>query len=139
MQRASMLLLPMLLFSFLTISPFNTHAAVEWSMIKQLDLGVGALGMVMSPEGDKLYVLVEGEVRIYSPVDGVLSDRIPVDKGMDGIAFSPRNEALILSSSDSGIVQFVRLEFTFEIDVSGRPFKGTENAPVTVAVFSDYQ
>jgi len=139
MQRASVFLLSFLFLPVLILSPFNTHAAVEWSVIKQLELDKGPLGMVMSPDGEKLYVLVKGEVRIYSPVDGKLSDKIPVDKAMDAIAFSPKNEALILSSSGSGVVQFVRLEFTFSIDVTGRPFKGPENAPVTVAVFSDYQ
>lgn len=139
MQRNSIFMLSLLLLALTALFPFNAHAAVEWSVIKQLELGTKSLGMAMSPEGDKLYVLVKGEVRVYSPVDGTLLDRIQVDKAMDSIAYSPRNQALILSNSTSGVIQFVHLEFTVEIDVAGRPFKGPENAPVTIAVFSDYQ
>lgn len=139
MQKNGIFILSLVFLAVSAFFPSYAHAAVEWNVVKQLELGTKSLGMVMSPEGDKLYVLVKGEVRVYSPVDGTLSDKIPVDKGIDAIAYSPRNRTLVLSNSTSGVIQFVHLEFTVEINVAGRPFKGPENAPVTVAVFSDYQ
>ncbi|OAD21241.1 DSBA oxidoreductase [Candidatus Thiomargarita nelsonii] len=33
----------------------------------------------------------------------------------------------------------IQLEFIQKIDISERPFKGSKEAPVTIAVFSDYQ
>jgi hypothetical protein len=33
----------------------------------------------------------------------------------------------------------VRISFVMDIDISGLPFKGAADAPVVVAMFSDYQ
>jgi protein-disulfide isomerase len=44
-----------------------------------------------------------------------------------------------LSSSGSKTLKILKLQDLYEVDLSGLPFKGPENAPVTVVVFSDYQ
>jgi len=62
-----------------------------------------------------------------------------VGKGFDRLIYSPRSSSLILTSSSEKAVKVIQLEAIHKTDMSGLPFKGPENAPVTIAVFSDYQ
>jgi hypothetical protein len=62
-----------------------------------------------------------------------------VDGQFDRLAHSPKDNTVVLSSSSGRSLKFIELELVYEFDVSELPFKGLENAPVTVAVFGDYQ
>jgi hypothetical protein len=55
------------------------------------------------------------------------------------LSYSPKENALILTSSAVKKIQVLKLETVHEIDTSGLPSKGPENAPVTIVVFSDFQ
>jgi hypothetical protein len=55
------------------------------------------------------------------------------------LAYSPKENELVLTSTAGKKLQIIRLDPVYDIDISGLPFKGPENAPVTIAVFSDYQ
>ena len=70
---------------------------------------------------------------------GTITDRIPVDKTFDRIASLPRQDTLVISSSAKKAVQVVLLEPVYKIDVTGSPFRGPQDAPVTLVVFDDYQ
>ena len=118
---------------------FPVHADVEWTTKRKLDLGVKPLDSALSADGQKLFILAPGEVLVYSIPQGKVTSRIPVGKGFDRITFSPLDNSLMLTSSSKKALEVVQLEFIQDIDVSGLPFKGPENARVTIAVFSDYQ
>ncbi len=49
------------------------------------------------------------------------------------------NHLLILSSNSNNQVDMVRIDLINEIEIQGSPFKGKADAPVTIAVFDDYQ
>jgi len=121
------------------ISPHIARAEVEWKVIKDLDLKKTPLDVAPSLDGKWLYVLTPGEVVIYSFVDGTITDRISVDKSFDKIASLPRPDALVVSSSAKKSLQIVLLERSYRIDVTGSPFRGPQEAPVTIVVFDDYQ
>jgi hypothetical protein len=70
---------------------------------------------------------------------GTITDRIPVDKAFDKIATLPRADTLVISSSAKKAVQIVLLEPLYKIDVTGSPFRGPQDARVTIVVFDDYQ
>jgi len=55
------------------------------------------------------------------------------------IASSPSGSYLLLADSKDNTVELVQISFVVDIDISGLPFKGPADAPVVVAVFSDYQ
>jgi hypothetical protein len=59
------------------------------------------------------------------------------------VLFSRADNTLIVTSSSEKILKTIQLEFIQNIDITGLPFKGPAkgpaNAPVTVAVFNDYQ
>lgn len=45
----------------------------------------------------------------------------------------------ILSSRTGSTVQLITLDFIQNINVTGSPFKGPADAPIAIAVFSDFQ
>jgi len=55
------------------------------------------------------------------------------------VIHSASDNTLILSSRSGQALEIIQLEPVYRIDVSGLPFKGAAQAPVTIAVFSEYQ
>lgn len=119
--------------------PQHTQAALEWSKIRDLNLNTSPLDISPSADGQWLFILTPGEILIYSISEEKITDRIPVDKDFDRITASPRANTLTITSSTKKTLQIILLEYIQEIDITGLPFKGPEDAPVTVAVFTDYQ
>ncbi|MBW1920394.1 MAG: hypothetical protein DRH11_10270 [Deltaproteobacteria bacterium] len=133
-----------LLFFFITlIGPFSlaahARADISLSTIKQIPLGSQPLDVAASPDGRKIYILLEKEIAVYSLREGRITNHLPLSQRFDRLTFSPRINALILSSSSEKTVSVVEIEDIFKINISGAPFHGPENAPVTVVVFGDYQ
>ena len=142
MRKTPVLLLSLLLgLTLLASSPGGAHATVELSVEAKVDLGAPVRDTVSAADGQSLYVLVEGEVLLYSLAAGKVTERIAVDKAFDRLALSNRNRAeyLVLSSTSSPTLEILALEFVQTFDLAGLPVKGREDAPVTIAVFSDYQ
>jgi hypothetical protein len=117
----------------------TTSAMVDWQEIKQLNLEEQPLDITASLNGDFIFVLVPGAVLVYGETEDKPMNRIPVDQGFDRITWSERNKTLILTSTSSKTVKLLQLEEVHRLDLSGLPFKGTPDAPVTVVVFSDYE
>jgi hypothetical protein len=119
--------------------PQVVQAALEWRIIKDLDLTTSPLDVAPSADGQRVFVLTPGEVLVYSVQEGKVIDQIPVDKQFDRIASSPRADILTLTSSTEKALRMILLEAVYQIDTTGLPFKGAPDAPVTIAVFMDYQ
>lgn len=117
----------------------TTSAMVDWQEIKQLNLEEQPLDITASLNGDFIFVLVPGAVLVYGETEDKPINRIPVDQGFDRITWSERNKTLILTSTSSKTVKLLQLEEVHRLDLSGLPFKGAPDAPVTVVVFSDYE
>jgi DNA-binding beta-propeller fold protein YncE len=132
------IILPMM-FIFFTAFHTQSFAAVESTVIQTLNLDSPPLDVAVSPDGEKLYILTDnGNILIYS-AKGKLTDTIKVDKDIDAIRVSRSGDVLFLSSQKSKQVQVVLLDFIQVIDVAGSPYKGPDNAPVVITVFSDFQ
>jgi protein-disulfide isomerase len=117
----------------------SSHATVEMTIARTMTLEETPLDTAMSAGGKYIFVLTDkGTVLVYTP-EGKLSDTIPVDKSVDSIKSGPREEILLLVSSKKKTVQIAVLEFVQEINTSGSPFKGAADAPVTIALFTDFQ
>ncbi len=114
-------------------------AEVEWTTTKQLELEQSPIDVATSSDGAMIFILSPGEVLIYTPSKGRITDRVPVDGSFDKLTYSSRDNSLILSSSLGRALEIIRLETIHDIPVTGMPFLGTEDAPVTIAVFNDYQ
>jgi len=137
MKKIFATLLMMVIFS--TAFYTQSFAVVESNVIQTLNLDSPPLDVAVSPDGEKLYILTEnGNILIYSGT-GKLTDTLKVDKDIDAIRISRSGDVLFLSSQKSKQVQIVLVDFIQVIDVTGSPYKGPDNAPVVITVFSDFQ
>jgi hypothetical protein len=129
------LLVPVIL---LTLCP-QSSGLVDWDVKKTLKIEKTPVDVAVSLNGRWVFVLTaQGSILIYSG-DGRLEDEITVGKHVDGIKVGPEQDILILSSRKNKTVEILVLDFIRNIDVSNSPFKGPTDAPVTIAVFSDFQ
>ncbi len=119
--------------------PQALQAEVEWKVIKDLDVKATPLDVTSSADGKWLFILTPGEILVYSFPEGRITDQIPVDKDFDRIASLPRPDMVTISSSAKKKVQIISLEAVYKIDLSDLPFKGPQDAKVTLVVFDDYQ
>jgi len=114
-------------------------AVVDWNIHKTLKLDTQPLDVAVSENGNSIFVLTgSGKILVYSS-DGHLKDKIDVGNHVDQIKSGPGEEWLFLSSRKNKTIEILHIDFIQHIDISGSPFKGPENAPVVIAVFSDFQ
>jgi protein-disulfide isomerase len=117
----------------------SSHAEVKVNVYRTLNLQESPVDTAISVGGKYIFVLTDkGTVLVYTP-DGRLDDTIPVDKSVDSIKAGPGENILFLVSSKKKTIEIVILEFVQNIDISGAPFKGPDNAPVTIVEFTDFQ
>jgi hypothetical protein len=129
------------LLALFIVAVFGTgsRAAVEWHIQKQLKIDATPLDVAVTPDGKRIFVLTAaGEILIYRP-DGRMQDKINVGKHIDQIEMGPREDLLLLKSRKDRTVEILVLDFIEKIDISGSPFKGPADAPVQIAVFSDFE
>ena len=114
-------------------------AEVELRTFKQYQLSEPPVDIAVSKAGKWVYVLTDnGTIRVFT-LEGDLKDEVQVGRNVNRIEPGPQDHILFLSNTKDGTVQMVLFEFIHDIDVTGSPFKGPADAPVTVAVFSDFE
>lgn len=119
----------------------TAHAAesVEWNVVKTLQLEATPVDVVISSDGKRIFVLTDkGDIVIYSNLEKPEAT-IEVGPEITQMKLGPGGNTLILTSRDKKSVEIVTLDFMQTIEFSGAPFKGPENAPIVIAVFSDFQ
>ena len=132
---SSAIFLAVLIFCFSSLA----WGEVEKSVTKSLKLESKPIAVAVSGNGKFTFILAEGgKVLIYDS-DGTLKDTVDVSKTVVSIGSSLNGDVLFLADGNSNTLEVVKLDYVVEIDVSDLPFKGPENAPVVIAVFSDYQ
>lgn len=115
------------------------YAGMEWTVLKEIKLGFEPLDVAISYDGQSMFVLVPEQILIYSISKGMVTNRIKIDKGFDRLAYSTKTNTLIVSSNAGKRLRIIQIEEIHDISISGLPYKGPADAPVTIAVFSDYQ
>ena len=117
----------------------TASAELEWTFRKPVPLTSAPLDNAVSADGQLLFLLSPGEIAVYSLARNKTINTIPIDPDYDRISVSPKGNRLIVTSSTGKSLKIIDLEFIFNIAISGLPLKGPADAPVTIAVFSDYQ
>lgn len=114
-------------------------AALDWNVIQTFNLKDPPLDVAFSTSRNKVFILTgEGQIQVYEP-NGTLDETMDVGKGFDRLWHIQGSDVLLLSSHEKKTVQIIELNFVEQIDISGSPFRGPENAPVVVAVFSEFE
>lgn len=112
---------------------------IDWSVAKQWKMDAEPLDFVQSLDNKKVFVLgSDSKVHIYTP-EGTQIGTIPVDKDITHIDIAPRGETLYLINKKEKQYKALDISVTQDIDISGSPFLGNENAPVAIVIFSDFQ
>lgn len=114
-------------------------AQTTWQVQQTLTFENEPLDMVMAPRSRRVYILnKQGEILIYA-LSGKLKGKIDVGADVRRINAGPRKDMLYLLNPKNKTMQSITIDLTENIDVQGSPFKGPQAAPVTIAVFSDFQ
>lgn len=130
----------LLLFLFIVLFPGSTaFAAFQLTGQQNIDVGAKALDVAVSQDGKWTFVLTAGGTVQVLSWKGQKVQTINTGGDYERIEFATPGNRLILSGGDSTEILVVVLDLIHEIDISGSPFKGPVNAPVIIAVFSDYQ
>ena len=129
------ILLIALLFSFSAMA----QAEVEKGASKILKLDAKPIDMAVSADGKYTFILAAGGKILILDNAGQLKDTLQVSESVVSIGTSPGGDFLLLADSKADTLELLKISFVVDIDISGLPFKGPADAPVVIAVFSDYQ
>ena len=114
-------------------------AEVEMGQAKTFKLDAKPIDMTTSADGKYTFVLAEGGKVFILDSSGTVKDSLTVSESVVSIGTSPEGDFLLLADSKSNTLEVVKISFVVDVDISGLPFKGPANAPVVIAVYSDYQ
>lgn len=133
----------LILIAFSLVIPLRSQIAaaedVEWETVNTLQMEAPSRDVAFSPDGSKIFVLSEtGKVNIYSAA-GEPKGTIEVGKEADQIRVGPKGDLLIVNSRRNKSIRVIQLEYVQDIDISGSPFKGPEDAPVVLTIFDDFE
>ncbi len=138
-------LIPAISFLMLVYAPMQATAQtqpenrIKWSVQQSWQIGTEPLDFAQSLDNTKVFILgSDSQVHVYD-INGNKIGSIPVDKGVIAIDIAPRGEALYLINKTKRTYTALDISVIRNIDTSGAPFLGDENAPISIIVFSDFQ
>ncbi|HHP7235249.1 MAG TPA: thioredoxin domain-containing protein [Desulfobacterales bacterium] len=138
-MRIRWMLISIWLLFAVALPPATPAAVMDWNVIKTLKIKDDPIDLAFSTSRNQIYVLTAaGEILVYA-ADGSLVESIAVGNGFDQMRHIQGSDILFLTSRKDKTVKIIELEYVQEIDLSGSPSKGPENAPVKIAVFTDFQ
>lgn len=114
-------------------------AEVQWNIVKSLSLDSVPRDVTITPDGQTLYILTDkGDILVYGN-DGILKDTINIGPHADSLKIGQNGDVLYVVSREKKTIDMVQLDFLRHINTDGSPFQGPADAPVVIAVFSDFQ
>lgn len=117
----------------------STESTVEWNVDAQWQLAATPIDIAHSLDGKYVFVLAQDQkIYVYNAA-GKLEGSIPVDPGVTAIDLAPRAEKLFLINDKTKKFTALTIDFVRKINTAGSPSLGPENAPVTIALFTDFE
>ena len=114
-------------------------AQVDWKVYRTLELESAPRDMLVAPGNQRVYILNDqGEIAIYT-FNGQLKGKIMVGPDALQIEAGPVDDMLFVLREGRNAIESIRITIAEELDIQGSPFKGAADAPVTLAIFSDFQ
>lgn len=112
---------------------------VEWFTKTKWSLPAKPEAFVHSLDGKRVYVLGEdSKVHVLTP-NGKLLGSIEVDEGVIDIDIAPYGEQLFLLNAKDNSFTNLSVSLVADLAAGSSPFKGPENAPVTITLFTDFE
>jgi DNA-binding beta-propeller fold protein YncE len=123
----------------LTVPESGQDNRIEWTVQQNWPTAGQTLDMVHSMDGKFVYILNnKQQVQVFSN-QGKLQGSIPVEEGVSAIDIAPQGEKLYLINNKTQTFSSVGVSYVIDIDVTGSPIEGLADAPVTIAVFTDFE
>ena len=136
MRRSAILILATLL---VLATSAGTMAEVEWNVVQSLSLDSAPRDVTVTLDGRTLYILTEkGDILVYDN-RGNLKETIAIGPHADSLKIGQNEDVLYVISRKKKTIETIQLDFIKQINIEGAPFQGPEDAPVVIAVFSDFQ
>ena len=115
------------------------QAEVDWDVLKTLKINDTPLDVAFSSKHNYIYVLTaKGQILVFDPAGRQL-DQMDAGGEFDQMRVVPGSDVLFLTSRKNRLVQIVQLGFVQQVNTSDSPFKGRPDAPVVIAVFSEFE
>ena len=133
LRDVCILLLVLLLSSSLAV------AEVEKGASRSIKLDAKPIDMTTTADGKYTFVLAEGGKVLIIDSSGTVKDTLKVSDSAISIGTSPDGSYLLLADSKANTLEVLQISFVVDVDISGLPYKGPADAPVVIAMFSDYQ
>ncbi len=112
---------------------------LEWKVVHEMKLNESPKAVVHSLDGKLVFFLTKNNNVLIYTQQGQLKGTIPVENGVSNIDITPRGELLFLINEKTNKYKAISINFISDINISGSPFLGLENAPVVLVNFTDYQ
>jgi protein-disulfide isomerase len=133
-----MRLLSLILISLLSLTASAFAGVVNLQELITLQLNTVPKQITSTVDGRRLYVLTQdSQILVYS-LAGDLQGTISVDPDIDHISpLGPQHLLLQKTGKKQAVVAM--LEISQQIDISNSPFRGAESAPITIAIYDDFE
>lgn len=95
--------------------------------------------IVQSVDGKYVFILTDNHKLLIYEANGQLKGSVDVSPGVTAIDSDARGENILLIDKEKNTFQSFSIDFVTNVDISGAPFKGKADAPVTMVVFSDFE
>lgn len=112
---------------------------LEWQTASTWQIEGTAVDFVHSLDGKLVFILDNQHRILVYDNQGQLQGRVPVGEGVTAIDIAPRGEALYLIDTKANSFTSLSMNYIMAIDITGSPFKGKADAPVTITVFTDFE
>ncbi len=122
-----------------TVPPAGKNGNVEWQQINRFELPYQPVDIVNTYDGSHTFILTDkGSVLVYDS-KAKLEGSIPVNPGVTALGVDANGTILYLIDSSENITSSLAIDYVVDINTVNAPYKGAMDAPVTIAVFSDFQ
>ncbi len=122
-----------------TASAWPLEAAVEWKLEEFQSLSAKALDIAVSGDGRRTFVLLpQGRIVVFN-VENQVESLLETGVSADRMELSPDASRLFLNDLSKNRLLVVALEYLHDVDDAAAPFRGSQNAPVSIVVFSEFQ
>ncbi len=130
-------ILPMV--ALLAFCAVPVRAEVDVSPLRTLYSKAAPVDTAISGDGKVFFVLTaKHSLEVYDQ-QGTLQGTVAVDPGVDRVRSSAAGDMVYLTDSKKKETHVLAVEMIKKIDTKGSPFRGPADAPVVIAVFSDFQ